>query len=261
MYFRDLLHSSTSSLPSHPLVYMRALPYETLASVIDFIYHGFVEVEKEDLDTFLQVDSAIKSVQFSGFISQSQVASELRVKGMTRPGLGLDGKTGKSSTGKVKDPKGKDQEEPEPLEQAEIECIQDTRETETLEEGASENESFERAASPPKQDVKKTETATLECDICGKYYGTTASLRTHKWNHAKKGEVVNKTIESVIKEEKEVHDNVIIDEIERKMDNESILDQTFGDNAELEEKIDQLSERREDGLWVCNRCGKTDKLR
>ena len=198
---------------------------------------------------------------FSGFFSLSQVASELRVKGMTRPGLGLDGKTGKSSTGKVKDPKGKDQEEPEPLEQAEIECIQDTRETETLEEGASENESFERAASPPKQDVKKTETATLECDICGKYYGTTASLRTHKWNHAKKGEVVNKTIESVIKEEKEVHDNVIIDEIEGKMDNESILDQTFGDNAELEEKIDQLSERREDGLWVCNRCGKTDKLR
>ena len=64
LYSRDLLHSSTSSLPTHPLVYMRALPYETLASVIDFIYHGEVEVEKEDLDIFLQVDSTIKISQY-----------------------------------------------------------------------------------------------------------------------------------------------------------------------------------------------------
>ena len=64
MNFRGLLHSSASSQPTHPLVYMRALPYETLASVIDFIYHGEVEVEKEDLDTFLQVDFNIKSVKF-----------------------------------------------------------------------------------------------------------------------------------------------------------------------------------------------------
>ena len=74
---------------------------------------------------------------------------------MTRPGLGLNDKTGKCSTGKEKDPKATDQKEPEALEKAE----------------------------------------------------------------------------------------------------------EFGDNTELEEKIDQLSERREDGLWVCNRCGKTDKLR
>ena len=59
-FFRDLLHSSTSIMPTHPLVYMRALPYETLASVIDFIYHGEVEVEKEDLDTFLQVASELR---------------------------------------------------------------------------------------------------------------------------------------------------------------------------------------------------------
>ena len=190
------------------------------------------------------------------------MASELRVKGMTRPDLGLDDKRGKFSTGKVKDPKGTDKKVAEPYEKAEIVCIQDAGENETLDEGTTENVSFESTASPPRQDVKKMETATLECDICGKIYGTAASLRTHKWNHAKKGEVANKTNGSSIKEENQDHDNVIIDQIERKMDNmENILDQTVGDNAELEEKIDQLSERREDGLWVCNRCGKTDKQR
>ena len=68
VYFRDLLRLSTSSLTTHPLVYMRALPYEILASVIDFIYHGVVDVEKEDLETFLRVGS----VQFSVFIAQSR---------------------------------------------------------------------------------------------------------------------------------------------------------------------------------------------
>ena len=98
-------------------------------------------------------------------------------------------------------------------------------------------------------------------------------MRTHKWNHAKKGEVLNKAPESIIKEQNHIlihdDDDVIIAEVDenlstqikRKLDNESVLDQTFEDNAELEEKIDQLSKRREDGLWVCNRCGKTDKQR
>ena len=212
---------------------------------------------------------------------QSQVACELRVKGMTRPGpgLGLGDKSGKSSTGKrqqhkVKDPKGADDKEAGTLEKAEIVHIQDEREIETL-EVPTQNESFESAASPPRQGVNKMESinsATLECDICGKFYGNSASLRTHKWNHAKKGEVVKTLTENVIKEENHIvvlDDDVNIDEIDekelmsikKKLDNESILDQTFGDNAELEEKIDKLSERREDGLWICNQCGKTDKQR
>ena len=283
-FFRDLLHSSTSSLTTHPLVFMRALPYNTLASVIDFIYHGEVEVKKEDLETFLQV------------------ANELRVKGMTKPGFGLNDKTEKSSSGKEKNPKGTTNKGTEAIEKAEIECIEDTRET--LEERATENESFESATSPPRQDVKKIETATFECDICGKFYGTAASLRTHKWNHAKKGEVVDKTTENSFKEENQIlmNSDLIMEEIdenlskhikkEKKMNVDSMLDQKFGDNAdfgekfdqdvqkmevtnsvtfecgqtlgdnaELEEKINQLSERREDGLWICTRCGKTDKFR
>ena len=172
------------------------------------------------------------------------MASELRVKGLTKPGFGLNDKTGKSSTGKEKDSKGRDNKGTEAVEKAEIECIEDTRET--LEEGATENESFESATSPPRQDVKKIETATFECDICCKFYATAESLRVHKWKHAKKGEVVDKATENNLKEENQVlmHEDVFIEEIDENLSKlikkeKKILDQTIGENAKFDEKPDQ----------------------
>merc|ERR1712226_306365 len=44
------------------------------------------------------------------------------------------------------------------------------------------------------------------------------------------------------------------------MENSQGLDRTIGENRELEEKIDDLMERR-DGVWVCMQCGKSDKIR
>ena len=37
----------------HPLVYMRGLKYEDLVSIMDFLYHGEVNIHQENLDSFL----------------------------------------------------------------------------------------------------------------------------------------------------------------------------------------------------------------
>ena len=40
----------------HPLLYMRGMTAGQLSSVMDFIYHGEVNIYQEDLDGFLAVD-------------------------------------------------------------------------------------------------------------------------------------------------------------------------------------------------------------
>ena len=50
----------------HPLVYMRGLEYEDLVSIMDFLYHGEVNIHQENLDSFLLL------------------ADELRLKGLRK---------------------------------------------------------------------------------------------------------------------------------------------------------------------------------
>ena len=51
-FFRSILNGSKHS---HPLIYMRGIKGKYLKSVVDFIYHGQVNIEQEDLNDFLQI--------------------------------------------------------------------------------------------------------------------------------------------------------------------------------------------------------------
>ena len=54
----------------HPLIYMRKIKHEHIFSVLDFIYHGVVNVFQDDLDSFLAI------------------AEELQLKGLTEQDAG-----------------------------------------------------------------------------------------------------------------------------------------------------------------------------
>jgi len=214
MFFREVLQRTPAT---HPLIYMRGVPLPTLAAVVDFIYHGEAEVLKEHLDSFLEV------------------AGELGVKGMTK--VSRDKELAEESDDKKET----------------IEETGDPREVINLEQ---EDTELVPPVEPPTQGscaLTESEKESLKCELCGKVYGTKASLRTHKYNHAKKNLALSGTaVKTDPYEEKSLF-----------MPNEAEaddLDATIGDNTELEERIDALTEKKE-GLWTCIQCGKTDRQR
>ena len=62
-FFRDILSRNPHH---HPLLYLRGVKHRELQSVLDFIYHGEVNIAQDDLNSFLLV------------------AEELQVKGLTQ---------------------------------------------------------------------------------------------------------------------------------------------------------------------------------
>jgi len=62
-FFRNILRKNPHA---HPLLYLRGVKYSDLQSVLNFMYHGEVNVAQEELNSFLAV------------------AEELRVKGLTQ---------------------------------------------------------------------------------------------------------------------------------------------------------------------------------
>jgi len=62
-FFRSILKRNPHS---HPLLYLRGVKYSDLLSVLNFMYHGEVNVAQEDLNSFLAV------------------AEEMKVKGLTQ---------------------------------------------------------------------------------------------------------------------------------------------------------------------------------
>ena len=64
-FFRSILKNNPHQ---HPLLYMKGVKYEEMLSVLDFMYHGEVNIAQEDLSSFLNV------------------AKELEVKGLTQNG-------------------------------------------------------------------------------------------------------------------------------------------------------------------------------
>jgi hypothetical protein len=102
----------------------------------------------------------------------------------------------------------------------------------------------------------------FKCDQCRKTFSTKGSLRTHKYNHTKKERQTDLTDQApfplpVVKAESGEESG---SEAEDAPDGLG-MDSTIGDNAELEEKIDLLTERRPDGAWSCVQCGKADSSR
>ena len=62
-FFRSLLRRNRHE---HPLLYMKGVKFTDLTSVLNFMYHGEVNVAQEDLNSFLAV------------------AEDLKVKGLTQ---------------------------------------------------------------------------------------------------------------------------------------------------------------------------------
>jgi len=62
-FFRNVLRNNPHQ---HPLIYLRGMKYSDLESVLNFMYHGEVNIAQEQLNSFLAV------------------AEELRVKGLTQ---------------------------------------------------------------------------------------------------------------------------------------------------------------------------------
>jgi len=74
-FFRNVLRTNPHH---HPLLYMRGVSFSDLRSVLDFMYHGEVNIAQEDLNNFLSV------------------AEDLKVKGLTQ------NKSGTSTSGRTK---------------------------------------------------------------------------------------------------------------------------------------------------------------
>ena len=80
-FFKDVLRKNPHQ---HPLLYLRGIKFRDIQSILQFMYHGEVNVAQEDLNSFLSI------------------SEELKVKGLTQ------GKNGKSDQG------GKTTEPPPP---------------------------------------------------------------------------------------------------------------------------------------------------
>ena len=74
-FFREILKENQHP---HPLLYMRGVKGDHLASVVDFMYHGEVNIAQEDLNDFLIVADELKLKGLSGNIAENkEVAKEL----------------------------------------------------------------------------------------------------------------------------------------------------------------------------------------
>ena len=76
-FFRNLLRRNPHQ---HPLLYMKGVKFTDLQSVLNFMYHGEVNVAQEELNSFLAV------------------AEDLRVKGLTQTQSGNQQSSSKQST-------------------------------------------------------------------------------------------------------------------------------------------------------------------
>lgn len=113
------------------------------------------------------------------------------------------------------------------------------------------------AASCDEDDIAKDESIAegikeqLDCNECGRTYGSKNSLRNHKYTHTKSGETGRINPLETFEDKYEKNSGE---------DNKHNLDLSVGENLLWEEKIDALAEHGEDG-WACKQCGKQDKSR
>ena len=86
-FFKQMLRNAVMAAPGHPnpLLYLRGVRFSDLEAVLDFMYHGEVNVAQDDLNSFLAV------------------AEDLQVKGLTQQNTkdlgGVAKKSGRKSAG------------------------------------------------------------------------------------------------------------------------------------------------------------------
>ena len=61
----------------HPLLYMRGMTTRQLTDVVDFIYHGEVDIYQEDLDTFLKLAEELQLKGLIGSKTDDQSPQEI----------------------------------------------------------------------------------------------------------------------------------------------------------------------------------------
>jgi len=99
-FFRNILRRNQHQ---HPLLYLKGVKYSDLLSVLNFMYHGEVNVAQEELNDFLSI------------------AEELRVKGLTQGGGQQGTKRPKSPvSSKPSVPAAKRPRPPDPIKQPQI---------------------------------------------------------------------------------------------------------------------------------------------
>jgi len=71
-FFRQILHQNTHP---HPLIYLRGVKFMDIQSVLNFMYHGEVNVAQEELNTFLSVAEDLKVKGLTQNQSESKTAN------------------------------------------------------------------------------------------------------------------------------------------------------------------------------------------
>jgi len=78
-FFRNILRKNPHS---HPLLYMKGVTQLELKAILDFMYHGEVQVAQEDLNSFLAVAEELK---VKGLTQNKSTADEKSVRGSFKP--------------------------------------------------------------------------------------------------------------------------------------------------------------------------------
>jgi len=78
-FFRSLLKKNPHP---HPLLYLKGVKYEEILSVLNFMYHGEVNVAQEDLNTFLAV---AEDLQVKGLTQNNKTQTKTQKPAITRP--------------------------------------------------------------------------------------------------------------------------------------------------------------------------------
>ena len=78
-FFRSVLKKNPHP---HPLLYLKGVKYEDVLSVLNFMYHGEVNVAQEDLNTFLAV---AEDLQVKGLTQNNKTQPKTNQPAISRP--------------------------------------------------------------------------------------------------------------------------------------------------------------------------------
>jgi len=213
-FFRGILKQNPHQ---HPLLYMKGVKYEEMLSVLDFMYHGEVNIAQEDLSSFLNVAKELEVKGLTQNGDQENAGSEKKVKkatsdksGMIAPPTPTVTSPGESSQSYLHEPfvstetveqiKTEDAAVTEGNDNQEFiaqEVIDDTNAYEVITSEYDYNEEY--LGQPQGQDLDmaqdfgihqnfswkqgRSEKKTVPCEICFKTFSSKDSLRNHLGIH------------------------------------------------------------------------------
>ena len=178
-YLNNVLSQNTHS---HPLLCLEGINYSELNNVLDYIYNGEVNINQEDLDTFLQV---AQKLEIQGLLNTKEKEMENKIELIDEPTIleaGIVESVYKHLTGK-------------------------TQERKTISMNSKDFQSIEELDKYIEQQVIKTDgeykcyicnktskvktnmhifELLFDCSFCGKIFSSRNALRKHKSNNCYK---------------------------------------------------------------------------